>query len=160
MTYTEEEKGLVYKDEDILCFLKQKPSSPGHTLVVPKKHATIIEEIPDDVIGKLFMLSSQISALLFEVVGAQGTNILIQNGAAAGQRTAHAALEVIPRKEGDSLGLRWEGKKAEQEELDDTARIIQEALENPPEEVIKEGKEESLEEIKEHWAEKYMQRVP
>jgi len=43
----------VYEDENVLAFLDIAPVNPGHTLIVPKKHFTNLEEIPEDQLCKL-----------------------------------------------------------------------------------------------------------
>jgi histidine triad (HIT) family protein len=56
---------------------------------------------------------------LLEVTGAEGFNLLVNQGAAAGQSVSHLHVHLIPRKAGDGLGYRWnagsymEGRAAE-----------------------------------------------
>ena len=47
---------VIYEDEICLAILHESPAVPGHTLVIPKKHTTIIEELPDDIINHIFTL--------------------------------------------------------------------------------------------------------
>jgi histidine triad (HIT) family protein len=37
----------VYEDKEHLAFLDIRPQSPGHTLVVPKKHARWVWDVPN-----------------------------------------------------------------------------------------------------------------
>ena len=39
---------VVYEDSDFLAFLDIRPLSPGHTLVVPKKHYRYVWDVPTD----------------------------------------------------------------------------------------------------------------
>lgn len=87
------------------------PVSPGHSLVIPKRH-----------IGSFFETSPQERAALLELLdqaqaaaGAEfhpdGFNIGINDGAAAGQTVPHLHIHLIPRFQGDQSdprgGVRW-----------------------------------------------------
>ena len=39
----------IYEDDDVLAFLDINPVSPGHTLIIPKKHILDLIEIDNDV---------------------------------------------------------------------------------------------------------------
>ncbi len=38
---------IVYEDSDFLAFLDIRPQSPGHTLVIPKKHYRWVWDVPN-----------------------------------------------------------------------------------------------------------------
>ncbi len=38
---------IIYEDEDFLAFLDIRPQSPGHTLVIPKKHYRWVWDVPN-----------------------------------------------------------------------------------------------------------------
>ena len=99
--YCENIKRKVYEDKDLVAFLKEDPSITGHIVLIPKEHHTILEQVPEEISGQLFLVANQISSILFEVFGAEGTNILIQNGSEAGQKIPHVSLNILPRKQGD-----------------------------------------------------------
>ena len=54
---------------------------------------------------------------VFEILQAKGTNILIQNGVAAGQKTNHFMVHIIARKENDGLDFQWQSKQLNEEEM-------------------------------------------
>ncbi len=107
----------LFEDEKIFAMLSPEPAVPGHAIIMPKQHAPIIEAVPDFVVGDLFKVANKIGVAIFESLGAQGTNVLIQNGQSAGQRHNHAMLHVIPRFENDNLQIGWAPKPAAEEEL-------------------------------------------
>ena len=47
----------VYEDEQILAVLDVNGANPGHCFVLPKKHYTIFEQVPDNEVAKLFQVS-------------------------------------------------------------------------------------------------------
>ncbi len=87
----------VYEDEHAVAFLDISPRNPGHTIVVPKKHAeTILSMSPEDV--SAFFLSVRIVAgKVMTGTRAQGLSISQSNGKAAGQVISHVHVHVIPR---------------------------------------------------------------
>ncbi len=87
------------------------PVSPGHTLIIPKRHigsffVTTAEERHD-----LLALLDQAQARLTNELQPDGFNIGINDGAAAGQTVAHLHIHLIPRFTGDRPdprgGVRW-----------------------------------------------------
>ncbi|MBD3202669.1 HIT domain-containing protein [Candidatus Woesearchaeota archaeon] len=115
---------LVHEDDKCFAILHESPAVPGHTLLIPKNHSPIFEEIPDDIISHLSEISNSISVKLFETLNAQGTNIIINNGIDAGQEMPHFLINIIPRKEGDGLNLQWEPKSVGQEELEKSLSML------------------------------------
>jgi diadenosine tetraphosphate (Ap4A) HIT family hydrolase len=73
--------------------------------------------MPDYEVGEMFGKVNKISTAVFESMGAQGTNIMLQNGVAAGQNFSHLMVHVIPRREGDSINLMWPPKQLSEEEM-------------------------------------------
>lgn len=108
---------MLFEDEKVFAMMSPEPAAAGHVLVMPKAHAPIFEAVPDFVAGDLFKVANKIGVAVFEGLGAQGTNVLVQNGPPAGQRHNHAMLHVIPRFENDSVQLGWQTKPASEEEL-------------------------------------------
>lgn len=93
----------VYEDEKTLAFLDIKPSSPGHTLVVPKNHFRNFEEISEEDLTVLIMTVKKVGQILKDRLGVSGYNIVVNNGPVAGQIVDHLHFHVIPRQENDNL---------------------------------------------------------
>ncbi len=115
---------LIYEDELCFSILHESPAVDGHTLVIPKKHSPILEELDDKSIEHMFIIANKISSAIFDTLGAHGTNIILNNGLAAGQELPHVVLNVLPRKENDKLNLEWQAKKATEGELKTTQSMI------------------------------------
>lgn len=109
--------GLLFEDEHTALLLAPKPATPGHVILVPKQHAAILEQIPDFVIGKLFDKANTISIAVFEMLGAEGTNIIVNNGITAGQSVNHCVVNVLPRRQNDGLNFTWQPKQLSEEEM-------------------------------------------
>jgi diadenosine tetraphosphate (Ap4A) HIT family hydrolase len=90
----------VLSDERFLAFLDIHPVMPGHALVIPRRHAVLLDELGDEV-GDLFAFAVRVAAAARAGLGCRGVNVLLNDGAAANQTVAHAHVHVIPRRGGD-----------------------------------------------------------
>jgi len=78
-------------------------------------------------IAHLSKITNKISIAVFEALQAKGTNILIQNGITAGQKTNHFMIHIIPRKENDGLDFQWQPKQLNQEQMSTIELNLKEA---------------------------------
>lgn len=121
---------FVYRDERAVAFLDHMPVNPGHVLVVPRLHAASLAELPEEHGAGVFRIAQRLAASL-RVSGlrCEGVNLLLNDGAIAGQRVFHVHLHVIPRYEGDERRLRRppDGPTTPPEELDAVAAAIRRA---------------------------------
>lgn len=87
------------------------PVSPGHTLVIPRRHIGSFFELTDAERACMVELLAQAKAELDLSFQPHGFNIGINEGAAAGQTVPHLHLHLIPRYRGDAPdprgGVRW-----------------------------------------------------
>lgn len=98
----------VYEDEHTLAFLDIMPSGRGHTLVIPKQHATEIDDISPESLSVTILAAQTVARTLRTKLKADGLNVFQNNGAAAGQEIGHYHLHLLPRWAGQraSLGQR------------------------------------------------------
>jgi len=123
-------KNLIYEDDQVYIMHALKPATFGHVIVLPKKHVMIIEQIPDYEVAEIFKKINKVSTAVFESLGAQGTNIILQNGVAAGQNNSHLMIHVIARREGDGLDFQWQPKQLSEEEMSTVELKLKEATKN------------------------------
>ena len=87
------------------------PVSPGHTLVIPKRHTGSFFDLSEKERNELLSLLDRAKLVLDEEFHPQGYNIGINDGAAAGQTVPHLHVHLIPRFDGDLPdprgGVRW-----------------------------------------------------
>ncbi len=91
----------VYEDDRVLAFLDINPRNPGHTLVIPKKHAETILDLSEKDSGELFERVRKIASSAKESMKADGISIIQNNYRAAGQVVGHVYFHVIPRFESE-----------------------------------------------------------
>lgn len=78
------------------------PVSPGHTLIVPKRHVRTIFDTTPAEYADCFALAREVQALLLERHQPQGFNLGANCERAGGQSVWHAHLHLIPRFTGDT----------------------------------------------------------
>ena len=87
------------------------PISPGHTLIIPRRHVGSFFNIDVAKRDALLALLEEAKRWLNKELKADGYNIGINDGAAAGQTVAHLHIHLIPRYNGDRAdprgGVRW-----------------------------------------------------
>lgn len=91
----------IYEDDAVFAFLDINPASEGHTLVAPKKHFSRFTDMNAGEVCSLFEVAREITAAVEKSSLAEGSNIGINNGEAAGQEVPHVHVHVIPRRKGD-----------------------------------------------------------
>ena len=118
----------LFEDERVLAFLDINPLAPGHTVVIPKYHAEVLHALPAEWTAALSVRFGRLAEVLVQVVGAEGYNVLQNNGRVAGQVVPHVHFHIIPRRSGDGLGYRWNARPADADELARLAEQVRAAL--------------------------------
>jgi diadenosine tetraphosphate (Ap4A) HIT family hydrolase len=77
------------------------PVSPGHTLVIPRRHIACFFELTLDEMTAIYDLLGRLKARLDGSLKPAGYNIGVNVGAAAGQTVMHLHVHLIPRFVGD-----------------------------------------------------------
>lgn len=95
----------VYEDERFVAILDINPANPGHVIVLPKEHYSVMPQIPDDELSHLSFVVKSLSNACLKALGARGTTIFAANGIAAGQRASHFMVHIIPRMPNDGVGM-------------------------------------------------------
>jgi len=82
---------------------KSSESWVRHSLIIPKSHFPCLQETPPAVIGTMCSKVPFIGNAVVKATGCDSYNLLVNNGAAAGQVIFHTHLHIIPRKAQDCL---------------------------------------------------------
>ncbi|MBF6172444.1 HIT domain-containing protein [Nocardia blacklockiae] len=92
----------VYEDAALCAFLDIRPITRGHTLVIPKEHATNLDDLDHELGARIFTLGHRIAkGMRRSDLGADGANLLLNDGKSAFQTVHHVHLHVVPRRRGD-----------------------------------------------------------
>ncbi len=146
----EEQKlpNYIYEDDNVVCMLNPMAATKGHAMVIPKQKISVSSQMNDQLAAHVFMVANKLSAAIFEVMGATGTNILVSNGASAGQRMEQFAVHIIPRYEDDKVNISWESSQLTEKDMIENTKLIQSKLTvqevNPVKEEIETPKLEEI----------------
>ncbi|MCR4284237.1 MAG: HIT family protein [Parcubacteria group bacterium] len=113
----------IYEDDNFLAFLDITPINLGHALLIPKNHYKDLFEIPDDTLCKIGPVIKKVAGAVKEGTKADGINIGMNNGRAAGQIVFHAHIHIMPRFSDDGYKL-WHGKEYDKDTSKKTAKEI------------------------------------
>ena len=102
---------VIAQNDLAVLILDGFPVSPGHSLIIPKRHVGSFFEATTAERVALLALLDQARAQLGAALSPDGFNIGINDGQAAGQTVPHLHLHLIPRYRGDLQdprgGVRW-----------------------------------------------------
>jgi diadenosine tetraphosphate (Ap4A) HIT family hydrolase len=105
------ESRIVAQDSLVIAVRDQYPVSPGHTLIIPRRHVASFFEISTAERLRLLQLLEEEKLRLDEEFKPDGYNVGINDGSAAGQTIFHLHIHLIPRYLGDLPdprgGVRW-----------------------------------------------------
>jgi len=120
----------VYEDSKVIAILDIKPATKGHIILFPKEHASLLAQVDDETVGHMFKIANKLAGIVFEAVKAEGTNIVVANGAVAGQRGPHVLVNIIPRFKDDKVAVGWNGADADENELKELANELNSKAQN------------------------------
>jgi histidine triad (HIT) family protein len=120
----------VYEDDKVLAFEDINPISTGHTLIIPKKHAENLWEIPDEDLTAIHKASKKIIHAIKDTLSPTGVAVLQLNGRGVNQLVMHYHLHLMPRTIGrPELPVTcWELKQGDMETIRKTAEKIASAM--------------------------------
>ena len=124
-----EARSIVYADELVVAFLDVMPINRGHTLIVPRRHMASLSEVGPEEGARMFVVAQKVGKALRESkVRCEAVNLILNDGAEAGQRVYHTHLHVVPRVLGDSLRRDVNAEMPTREDLEAVAVELREQL--------------------------------
>lgn len=119
----------VYEDGRVLAFMDIEPVTPGHLLVIPKKHAPYLADLdPQDAARMMTVAQLLAQALRESAITTEGVNLMLADGEAASQEVLHAHLHVIPRKPDDGFVVTGRFRRPDRSVLEHQAAQVRHAL--------------------------------
>ncbi|MEU5428879.1 HIT domain-containing protein [Streptomyces olivoreticuli] len=102
----ESEAHLVFEDTAAVAFLDARPLFPGHVLVVPRRHAETLTDLPVAEVGPFFTRVQRVVGAVERGMGAAGSFVAANNRVS--QSVPHFHVHVVPRNRKDGLrGFFW-----------------------------------------------------
>jgi len=120
----------VYEDDTVFAFADINPISDGHTLIIPKKHAENIWEIPADDLAAIHRASKKVADALKSSLNLDGVAVLQLNGRGVNQVVMHYHLHLIPHISGNLKFVMtdWELKPGNMDVIRKNAEKIASAI--------------------------------
>ncbi|ANK59286.1 HIT family protein [Loigolactobacillus backii] len=100
---------VVYEDDVVKAFLDITQATPGHTLLVPKKHVADIFDYDEATAKAIFSRIPKLArAIRDSNPNIKGMNIVNNNGKVAYQSVFHSHFHLIPRySENDDFSMHF-----------------------------------------------------
>ena len=114
----------LYEDEDFRVILDLGPATRGHALLLPKNHFANLFELDDETAQKAILVAKKMAGKMKDARGADGFNLVQNNGEAAGQTVFHFHMHLIPRYENDNAGILWEPGETTPEDMAEVKRLV------------------------------------
>jgi diadenosine tetraphosphate (Ap4A) HIT family hydrolase len=106
-----EPRDMLFESEFAYVSYEVNPLSPGHVIVVPKRHVADFFDMTGAEQGSVVALLNRAKKLIDQERKPDGYNIGVNVGKAAGQNRMHVHVHLIPRYAGDVPdprgGVRW-----------------------------------------------------
>lgn len=123
----------VFEDDTVVVFMDRYPVTPGHLLVVPRRHAVGLEDIDETTGEHVWAVGHRMArALRRSTLGSEGINVLLCDGEVAFQTAFHFHLHIIPRYRDDGWTIEPDVQERARDLLDTDAAAIQAALRANP----------------------------
>ena len=97
----ESEREIIASSPLSVAFYDGFPVSPGHALIIPKRHVSSFFDLSQEERQDLLNLADKVKRIVEERYHPDGYNIGINVGEAAGQSIFHVHMHLIPRYQGD-----------------------------------------------------------
>lgn len=92
---------IICETATSVAFFDGYPVSPGHALIVPKRHVSSFFDLTDHEREAMNVMLQYVKRVVDERFHPDGYNIGINVGQAAGQSVYHCHMHLIPRYAGD-----------------------------------------------------------
>ena len=97
----ESERDIIASSSLSVAFFVGFPVSPGHALIIPKRHVSSFFDLSQEERQDLLNLADSVKQIVEERYHPDGYNIGVNVGEAAGQSIFHVHMHLIPRYQGD-----------------------------------------------------------
>ncbi|NTW22047.1 HIT domain-containing protein [Candidatus Falkowbacteria bacterium] len=96
----------IYEDDKVFAFLDINPVNYGHTLVIPKEHHQMMQDVPDDLLAYCYVQAKKLMIKIKAGLEADYVSVSV-----VGLDVPHFHIHLIPRFYDDGLAGFWPTKK-------------------------------------------------
>lgn len=114
---------IVYEDDWFIAFLDNRPLFPGHVLLCPREHFVTLPDVPQHLVGPMFVTGQMLTRAVESALAAEGTFLAINN--TVSQTVPHLHLHIVPRRRRDGLkGFFWPRTHYQDETAMESVRAV------------------------------------
>jgi histidine triad (HIT) family protein len=98
---------VVCEAENWIAFFPLDPATPGHTLIIPRKHVADLWKTEPAIAADLMDAVIRVGRAIIASLKPDGMNLITSAGRVAEQSVFHLHLHVVPRWQRDGFGEIW-----------------------------------------------------
>ncbi|MGC4365056.1 HIT family protein [Hydrogenophaga sp. R2] len=98
---------IVFEDDRVIAFMDAGQVNPGHVLVATRRVAETLLDLDEAEAAHLFAVAHRMARAVQQAFAPAGITLLQTNRPAGWQTVPHVHVHVLPRHEGDGVGLVW-----------------------------------------------------
>jgi histidine triad (HIT) family protein len=118
----------IFEDGRTLAFMDINPRSDGHSLIIPKSHASTLFDIEEEDLLAVMRTAKRITLAIRQALKPDGLLVYQLNGRAAMQLVDHFHLHLVPRWENDGVDLTHGFQPGDPDQIRAVAQKIRAAL--------------------------------
>ena len=120
----------IAETERAVAFMDIFPATPGHALVIPRRHSADALDAADEDLAACITLAARVGRAAVAGLGVDGVTFQSLARAAAGQTVFHSHIHVIPRRAGDQFVFPWPSLPGDLTEIEAQAERLRKAFSN------------------------------
>lgn len=97
----ESEREIIAFSSLSIAFFDGFPVSPGHALIIPRRHVASFFDLTKDEQQDMLKLMDSVKSIIDEKYHPDGYNVGVNVGETSGQSIFHVHMHLIPRYKGD-----------------------------------------------------------
>lgn len=113
---------IIFENDEFMAFMDIMPVSLGHTLLIPKAEYIWIQDMPDELVGKLFIQAKHLINSIKQGLSCDYVQISV-----VGKDVPHVHVHLIPRYFNDELHG-WRTGSYQEGQMKEYAEKIKSAL--------------------------------
>jgi diadenosine tetraphosphate (Ap4A) HIT family hydrolase len=98
---------VVCEGADWVAFFPLNPATPGHTLIIPRRHVPDLWQTEPPLGAELIVAAIRVGNAIDRALAPEGMNLITSAGQIAEQTVFHLHLHVVPRWRRDGFGGIW-----------------------------------------------------
>jgi histidine triad (HIT) family protein len=114
---------VVHQDDATFAFINPRMAGLGHTLVIPRRHASTLLDLDAAEAQAIMRQIHRIANAIARAYDPAGLNVYQNNGVTAGQTVAHYHVHIVPSYPGDEPGRIFNTREVERSPIEERLQV-------------------------------------